>query len=72
MRYFILIIAVATLVGCGETWNASSNRYQIVASSDGRVYRLDVKTGEVTAIEQGAMHKLSQAEQTPLIVGTLI
>lgn len=40
-------------------------------SSDGRAYRLDAKSGEVTVIEQGAMHKLSQAEQTPLIMGVL-
>jgi hypothetical protein len=52
---------ILSMVACGSQDNERSHgsRYQLVASSDGSVYRLDVKTGEVMIIKQGIMRSVS-------------
>jgi cupin superfamily acireductone dioxygenase involved in methionine salvage len=71
MRYLLITLMAITFVGCSDTWICSGNKYQIMASTDGNVYRLDGKTGEVMIISKGTMHKISQSEQTLLVVNGL-
>jgi hypothetical protein len=42
MRLAIAMVAIFALVGCSEV-----GRYQIVPSTDGRVWRADTKTGQL-------------------------
>lgn len=71
MRYLFPILITLTLIGCSDGWNTTSNKYQLVVSSDGHVYRMDTRTGDVVVIEQVPMHKLSQSDQIPLVVNAL-
>jgi hypothetical protein len=63
MRIVICVIAsfFALLVSCSREnpQDPQVSRYQLVASSDGSVYRLDVKTGAVMIINQGIMRSVS-------------
>jgi hypothetical protein len=53
----LLILVIIISAGCSseDMWGSHKDKYQLVASSEGRVYRLNVKTGEVMVIEQGTM-----------------
>lgn len=55
-----LLGVVISLFGC-DTFE-SSNRYELVASPQGYVYRLDKKTGDVSVIEQDTIKKVSEGQ----------
>jgi hypothetical protein len=55
-----LFSAVIFLFGCDPF--ESSNRYELVASSQGYVYRLDKKTGDISVIEQDTIKKVSEGQ----------
>ena len=71
MRYFLLVLIALTIVGCSDTKISTGIQYQLISSSDGYVYRLDGNTGEVMIINQGTMSKVSQSEQTNLVINGL-
>jgi hypothetical protein len=69
LSMFTLFGAVILLFGCSNF--ESSDRYELVASAQGYVYRLDKKTGDVSIIEQDTMWKVEQSRTKDLIVGSL-
>ena len=66
-KSMIIIILFLLSVGCNldSKHNDTSpfDRYQIAISSDGKVYRLDKKTGETVVIENGVYKPI---QETPL------
>lgn len=56
MKILLLFSSFVLLTGCGSTINPSkhvhkpTDKFSLVASTDGKVYRLDRKTGEVALI----------------------
>ena len=64
-----LIGVVVFLFGCDAL--ESPNRYELVASAQGYVYRLDKKTGDVSIIEEDTIRKVEQSQTRDLIVGSL-
>lgn len=59
----ILLALVGALSGC-DRWQAEpvgQSRYQLVVTTDGRVYRLDAKTGAVHFVSPEKMLALPEA-----------
>jgi hypothetical protein len=57
MRHIFLFVFLALLLsGCNNFW--ASEKYQVLASSDGNTYRLDKSSGEVWLIKGGSMEKV--------------
>ena len=58
MRYLTAVLSVVLLLtACNDL--PSGNKYQLVASSDGNVYRLDKSNGEVWIIQDNTMEEVS-------------
>ena len=57
MRHFIIFISIALLLtACNNL--TSRDKYQIVASTDGNVYRLNKASGEILQIRGNTMERL--------------
>jgi hypothetical protein len=69
MKQIILLISFfIVLVGCDKA-NLGNQNFQIISSSDRKVYRLNLKSGDVSMIEQGIMIKISEQARPKLLVG---
>ena len=51
IRVLIAVIATFPLLGCELGSQQSIGRYQVMSSAEGKVLRVDTKTGEVTIVE---------------------
>ena len=72
MRYLSIVLIISIIIiGCRNAETSFNNDYQIVTSTDGCVYRLNKRTGDMMIITHGVMHKVSQSEQTLLVVHEL-
>jgi hypothetical protein len=72
MKIVIVLFLFLTVCGCGIVGSGEgfrTDRYQLVASSDGKVYRLDKKTGEVSTIDGNSIRSIGNSDQTNLVVG---
>ena len=57
MRYLALVTFILLIfVGCNT--QTAIDKYQIIASPDGNVYRLDKSSGEVWLIKDGTMEEI--------------
>ena len=54
---FIVVLAVALLSGCD--WSLVQPRYQLITATDGKIYRLDIKTGTVHYVTPSGMGLLT-------------
>ena len=63
VQILIAVLVFIALPGC--EWPLPQSRYQLINSTDGKVYRLDAKTGMVHYISPGSMVLLSDA--TPML-----
>ena len=68
LSMFMLLGAVILLSGCSKL--ESFDRYELVASTHGYVYRLDKKTGDVSIIEEDTIRKVSEGRIRNLLVGS--
>jgi hypothetical protein len=68
LSIFTLFGVVIVLFGCSNF--ESSDRYELVASAQGYVYRLDKKTGDVSIIEEDTIRKVSEGQIRNLVVGS--
>ncbi len=57
-KALLLLLISIVLTGC--KWPTSSQRYQLLATSDGKVYRLDSKTGAVDYVTPDGTYSLSE------------
>ena len=64
---FIVLSVISILSGCNDF--GMYNRYQLVASSDGHVYRLDRKNGDISIVDQNTIRKISDSDEVNLVVG---
>ena len=72
MRYLSIVLIISIMIiGCRNAEISFNNDYQIVTSTDGSVYRLNKRTGDIMIITHGVMHKVTQPEQTLLVVNEL-
>jgi hypothetical protein len=72
MRYVpTLILAASILVGCERGAEQAVGRYSVVSGSDGRLVRVDTKTGEVTPVDIArtklVVNELYQSEDGQLL-----
>jgi hypothetical protein len=61
LSMFTLLGTAIFFFGCSNS--ESPNRYELVASTQGYVYRLDKKTGDVSVIEQDTIRKVSDGDK---------
>ena len=66
MKSATALILLIALAGCGEV---GTHAYQLVASSDGFVYRLNTKTGEIGIIEKDRIRAIKEINISPLTIG---
>jgi hypothetical protein len=50
IRVLLAIVAIFPLLGC-EGSQQSVGQYQVISSAEGKLLRVDTKTGEVTIVE---------------------
>ena len=62
LRILLAVIATFLLLGCELGSQQSTGRYQVMSRADGKLLRVDTKTGEVTIVE---------IEKTKLILNAL-
>ena len=60
-RILSVLLAVAVLSGCD--WSVVQPRYQLITATDGKIFRLDIKTGAVHYVTSDGMFPLT--DQTP-------
>ena len=66
MKHAQMLIAVLVLVALsGCEWSLAQSRYQLITATDGKVYRLDAKTGAVHYISPDRMVPLS--DEIPML-----
>jgi len=74
-KSIIALILLLTVTGCGldskSKDTSSFDRYQIAISSDGKVYRLDKKSGETVIIENGVCKRIKEPEPMNLTINSL-
>ena len=63
VQFLTAVLVLLLLSGC--EWPIPQSRYQLVSGTDGKVYRVDAKTGAVHYISPGSMVLLSDA--TPML-----
>ena len=51
IRVLLAIIAALPLLGCESGSQQSMGRYQVMSSAEGKLLRVDTRTGEVTIVE---------------------
>ena len=51
IRVLLAVIATLSLLGCEMGSQQSVGRYQVVSGAEGKLLRVDTKTGEVTIVE---------------------
>lgn len=64
------------VIGCGQyssrnTEAVPSDRYQIAISNDGKVYRLDKKSGEMVFVNDGAFKRITELQPINLVVDSI-
>jgi hypothetical protein len=55
-------VFLPALIGC--EWPATASHYQVVTTADGKLYRLDNKSGDVHYITPESMTRLTESTQT--------
>jgi hypothetical protein len=58
---FLLVLA---LVGCGKS--ESEDRYQLTSAGDGKVFRLDKRTGEVALVTPDGIRPVGESKEDSL------
>lgn len=67
LKFALMAFIALNLLACDKIGN--SNNYQVISSSDGKVYRLNNKSGEIYVIENGTMNRISAEPRTKLVIG---
>ncbi len=68
MKTILLFLSIALLAGCGNVTNddKSFDRFSLVASTDGKMYRLDKKTGEIAIVGTDGIKIIGTPANDPL------
>ena len=62
-RILTAVLVLLALSGC--EWPSAPSRFQLITATDGKIYRLDAKTGAVHYISPNSMVPLS--DETPML-----
>jgi len=63
-KILMLAMVLGLLVsGCGDI-AAKKDKFQLIASSDGKIYRIDKENGKVSVIENGELKEIKEGRQT--------
>jgi hypothetical protein len=71
MKQLLFFLSFVLLTGCGSAFNQSkpadkpADKFSLVASTDGKVYRLDKQTGEIALVSPDGI-KIIGSSKDPL------
>jgi hypothetical protein len=75
MKLFLFFLSITILFGCASTptntaiSNPSSESFQLLTTTDGRVYRIDTRTGKTSWLDGSTFHEVKEQKMPQLVIG---